>query len=187
MAKKLPRKAIFFDRDGIVNKRLVGDYIKTPSEFEFNNDFFSLFSFAHQNGYLTILVSNQQGVGKGVMTSNDLEAVTKLMQDELYERTGFIFDDVFYCTHLASSQSTHRKPAPGMLLDAILSWNINIHGSWMIGDSISDAQAGKNAQVRTILVGDYKKEDVSEWADYAVADCTEALDVLISHTAEQIL
>ena len=149
------RTAIFFDRDGIVNKRKVGDYLTSISEFEFLDGFFALFDFAQQNNFLKIIISNQQGVGKGLMSEGDLQSLTAHFQQQLQSRTGTCFDDIFYCTELESSGSARRKPEPGMILEAIEKWNIYPFSSWMIGDSISDVIAGRRAGVKTILVGDF--------------------------------
>lgn len=178
------RRAIFFDRDGIVNKRLVGDYVKTVDEFEFLPDFFPLFELTNRYGLLKIVVSNQQGVGKAIMTLKDLRSVTQFMQIELVSMFGFGFDDVEYCTELASAHSYRRKPEPGMILDAARKWNIDIEQSWMIGDSISDATAGKQAGCSTILVGDFTKAQAPD-ADWIVEDLVECYDLLNSFLQKQ--
>ena len=172
------KSAIFFDRDGIVNKRLVGDYVKTVEEFEFLDDFFALFEFASQKGYLSFVVSNQQGIAKGLMTGADLVSVTRHMQSHLFARYHRGFDEVYYCSDAAESNSMRRKPAPGMLFEAIHTFGIDAHRSWMIGDSISDVVAGKTAGVKTILVGDYSN---IPQADFIVAHLSDVLAVLEQH------
>jgi len=148
----LKSKAIFFDRDGVVNYRPVGDYVKTPFEFHFIPDFLNFFKKIKDSGYLAILISNQQGVGKGIMTEEQLTEVTCYMQDELLRLSGFNFDDIYYCTDLKESNSPRRKPNPGMLLEAIAKWDFDPVNSWMVGDSESDIIAGKRARVRTVLL-----------------------------------
>lgn len=166
------QKAIFFDRDGIVNKRIVGDYVKNPTEFEIIPEFLTIFDMVKSAGYLAILVTNQQGIGKGVMTENDLKQVHDLMQKILFINTNYYFDDIYFCPDLAGTESTHRKPRPGMLLEAIEKWSVDAAGSWMIGDSCKDAIAGKRAGCRTILLGNYEQEDCSE-ADFILANHNE--------------
>ncbi|MDQ1266151.1 MAG: D-glycero-D-manno-heptose 1,7-bisphosphate phosphatase, partial [Bacteroidota bacterium] len=68
-------KAFFFDRDGIVNHRIIGDYVKNINEFRFKDEFFQIFETVKSQGYLAILVTNQQGIGKGLMTEEDLRSV----------------------------------------------------------------------------------------------------------------
>lgn len=170
--KLLPRKAIFFDRDGIVNRRLVGEYVRSVEEFEFLPGIFPVMAYIRERGFLAIVISNQQGVGKGLMSHEDLAHITEYMQAGIQEKLGFAFDDVYYCTDLADSGSSRRKPQPGMLLEAIEKWYIDPAQSWMIGDSISDAVAGKRAGCQTILVGEY--QDIAE-ADTIVHDMEECL------------
>jgi D-glycero-D-manno-heptose 1,7-bisphosphate phosphatase len=148
----MKKKAVFFDRDGIVNLRPVGDYVKTIEDFHLLPDFLDFFVKIKEKGFVAILISNQQGVGKGLMSESDLMFLNDFMQNELMLRLGVKFDDAYYCTSLAGENSPRRKPEPGMLLEAIEEWNINHNDSWMIGDSESDIIAGKRAGVRTIFV-----------------------------------
>ncbi len=112
-------KAIFFDRDGIVNYRPVGDYVKSPQEFRFLPDFLEFFVFIKKNNYLAIVITNQQGIGKGLMTDEDLSIIHLKMQEDLFNITGYNFDDIYYCPDLALTPSQRRKPNPGMILEAV--------------------------------------------------------------------
>lgn len=165
------KKAVFFDRDGIVNRRIYCGYVTSIDEFIFLEDFFPLFEFVRKHGYLTVLITNQQGVGKGLMTDSDLDNIHEFMQQQLAQKTGGKFDAIYSCTDLAAAQSFRRKPNPGMLLEAAKDWGINLAESWMIGDSISDVQAGKSAGTKTILVGDFHTAD----ADFIRPDIAAAL------------
>ncbi|MGQ9819362.1 MAG: HAD-IIIA family hydrolase [Candidatus Kapaibacteriales bacterium] len=155
------RKAIFLDRDGIVNYRIVGEYINSIRNFKFIPDFLSFFPIAKSKGYLLIIISNQKGVGKGLMTFEELVEVSNYMNQQLMEFFGFGFDDIFYSIEVSELQSWNVKPNPGMLLSAIKKWNIDRNLSWMIGDTFKDVIAGKQAGVRTALVGicDFDKEN----------------------------
>ena len=148
-------RALFLDRDGVINRRLVGEYVRTPNEFELLEDILPILAEAKQKGYVLILISNQQGVGKGLMTESDLEEVNGHMQRMIEDRLNFCLDDIRVCTSLASENDPRRKPQPGMLLEAIQEHSIDPSGSWFIGDSATDAQAGRAAGVRTALVGDH--------------------------------
>jgi len=151
----MSKKAFFFDRDGIINKRKIDGYITTKEQFIFEDDFFNIFKTIVLQDFLTIVITNQQGVGKGLMSESDLLEIHTLMQDILLEKTGFQFDGIYYCSDLATSGSFRRKPNPGMIVEAIEDFNIDTNGSWIIGDSPSDVQAGKSAGCQTILIGDY--------------------------------
>lgn len=148
------KPCIFFDRDGIVNKRLVDDYVKEPSEFQFIPEFLEFFKYISHSKFLKIVITNQQGVGKKLMSQKDLEDIHKFMQDKLLELTSSNFDDIYYCADLANSGSKRRKPEPGMLLEAIEKWDIDTSKSWMIGDSKSDILAGQRVNLNTIFVSE---------------------------------
>lgn len=146
-------RALFLDRDGIVNRRIVGGYVRTPDEFELLDDVIPLIRAGRRAGMLVILITNQQGVGKELMTDDELDDVHDHMQAMLAVRAGTMLDDIYVCTDLEGSGSLRRKPNPGMLLEAIADHDIDPGESWFVGDSTTDAQAGRGAGVRTLLVG----------------------------------
>lgn len=158
------KKAVFFDRDGIVNKRIVGEYISSFEDFEFLPEIFDLMQKTKQAGFLAIVITNQQGIGKGLITENDVEMLHFSMQNAFLEKIGVNFDDIFVCGDLANSGSLRRKPEPGMILEAMEKWNIDAENSWMIGDSETDALAGKQAGTKSILIGDFAENKTV--ADY---------------------
>jgi D-glycero-D-manno-heptose 1,7-bisphosphate phosphatase len=93
----------------------------------------------------------------------ELEVVHTAMQTELLSLTNNSFDDIFFCSDLAETNSLRRKPNPGMLFDAIEKWDIEIENSWLIGDSKSDIEAGIKAKVKTILLQpDYCRSDFGQ-------------------------
>ncbi len=150
------RKAIFFDRDGVVNIRIVGEYITKPDEFKFWPDFVRLFKKVKEKGYLAIIITNQQGIGKGLMTSEQLAKTHDFMQQELKKVTAYKFDDIFFCSALAKENHPNRKPNPGMLLEAAEKYDIDLKNSYFIGDSPSDVIAGYRAGCKTIMIGNEK-------------------------------
>lgn len=149
------RPALFLDRDGIINVRIVDGYVRHPDEFLLQPEVLPILRAAHQAGYLLVLITNQQGVGKGIMGQGDLDVVHGHMQVQLAERLGFGLDAIYVCTDLAGTGSTRRKPEPGMLLEAQRDLSIDLAASWFLGDSITDHLAGQAAGVRTILVGSF--------------------------------
>jgi len=154
-------KALFLDRDGIINTRIVGGYVSKPADFEFIDDILPVMSLAKARGYQLVMISNQQGVGKGLMTSEQLVAVHDYMQNSLRDRIGFSLDALYYCTDLDTTQSFRRKPQPGMLLEAIEDLFLDPRQCWFIGDSITDSQAGRAAAIQTILVGSFLPTDAT--------------------------
>lgn len=152
------RKALFLDRDGVINQRLMGDYVRRPEQMHVLEDVIPIMLGARQRGYLLILITNQQGVGKGLMSMQDLDSVNAVAQEKL--RTfGADLDAIYVCTDLADSGSRRRKPQPGMLLEAIADHDLDADQCWFLGDTITDAQAGRAAAVHTALVGEHDAAD----------------------------
>lgn len=147
------KQAVFFDRDGVINFRIYKYYISEYKEFVFIDDFLALFDYLKDKDCLLIIITNQQGIGKGIMTEIQLAELHGKMQDELENRFGRRFDDILFCPDLTHTGSKRRKPEPGMLLEAAEKWGISLEHSWMIGDRKSDVIAGKRAGCKTILVG----------------------------------
>lgn len=168
-------KALFLDRDGIINERIPNDYVKTPAEFKLIPESLGLFAWAKKHGYLTVIVTNQQGISKGLMTEHDLAEVHAYMCSLLAEH-GYTPDAIEFCGDLANTNSPRRKPAPGMLLDAAHRLDIDLSSSWMIGDSISDAQAGKYAGTTTILIGEYSEIPEADIICGSVEECVARLE-----------
>ncbi len=170
-------QVVFFDRDGIVNERIVDGYVRSPDEFKFCDGFFPLFEWVKREGFRAIIVSNQQGVAKGIMTAEELDYLTEWMQSQILKRTGSAFDDIYYCTELDSPSARCRKPRPTMLLEALAKWKADPARCWMVGDMPSDVEAATAAGVRAILVGNYTLSDAPT-AYAVVPDLTACCDVL---------
>ena len=168
-------KALFLDRDGVINIRRIGEYVRTPAEFILMEEILPLLHEAHQRGYKLIVISNQQGVGKGLMTMADLDMVHEHMQECLRRAGAPMIDAIYFCADLDGTQSTHRKPAPGMLFDAMQEHDVDGSISWFVGDSRTDAQAGKAAGVHTALIGKFVQED----ADIVAATHASLFDQLV--------
>lgn len=172
----MKNKAFFFDRDGIINHRLIDNYVIDYKNFIFFSDFFRIFKLIKSHNYLAIIITNQQGIGKGLMTENDLINIHSQMQSELFSFTNHQFDDIYYCPDLDTLNSFRRKPNPGMIFEAIEKWNIDESESFMIGDSISDVIAGKKAELKTILMD--SKIEINDYSDYIVNNHSELYSLL---------
>jgi len=157
---------LFLDRDGVINRRLVDDYVKKLEEFEFLPKVLksiAIFSKAFKHIFI---VTNQQGVGKGLMTEVDLEIIHKKMLEEIEAQGGRI-DKVYHCPDLASSNSKNRKPEIGMALKAQKDFpDIEFSKSLMVGDSKGDIKFGKNAGMITVFINS-DKLDTDFDADFA--------------------
>ncbi len=144
-------KAVFFDRDGVVNERIKGGYVTNWSTFRFLPDIGSMLAHVKAKGYLAVIITNQRGVGLGLMTQQDLDAIHQQMQDELLRTAQVQFDDIIFCTD-ATDDSPRRKPSPVMILEAARKWDIDLSHSWLIGDSPTDIAAGNAAGVKTAFL-----------------------------------
>jgi D-glycero-D-manno-heptose 1,7-bisphosphate phosphatase len=149
-------KAIFFDRDGVINTRIFGGYITRWNEFHFLPDIGETLAALKTKGYLAIVITNQRGVGLDLMTQDDLDEIHAKMQDELQTKYGAKFDDIICCTD-ATNESLRRKPSPAMILEAQGKWDIDLSESWFIGDTKSDITAGNRAGTKTaFLLNDHE-------------------------------
>ncbi len=151
--------AIFFDRDGVINARILGGYVRHWNEFELSEGVIETLREVKRRGYLAIIITNQRGVGLGIMSDADLHTVHEELQRAMEREAGVRFDDIFFCAD-ADKSSTRRKPSPAMLLEAAEKWNIDLENSWMIGDSMSDIEAGTRAGTKTAYLVTKHSEEI---------------------------
>jgi D-glycero-D-manno-heptose 1,7-bisphosphate phosphatase len=147
------RRCVFLDRDGVINVKQPDDvYVTSWQQFEFLPAIVDWIRLFNALDYLVIVVTNQRGIARGLMSAADVEAIHTRMIAELAEKQARI-DDVFYCPHDKNSCQC-RKPAPGMVLAAQAKWNIDLNASLMIGDSDSDQQLAINCGLRFLRAFD---------------------------------
>jgi len=144
-------KVVFLDRDGVINENLPGNYVKSVSEFKFISGAVEAIRTLTEEGLSTIIISNQAGVGKGLMTSSQLKEIDSWMIKAIEEYGGRVLKS-YYCTHTAEQGCICRKPKPGLLFKAARDFSIDLKCSYFIGDNITDIKAGDAAGCRTILV-----------------------------------
>ncbi|MFH1114663.1 MAG: HAD family hydrolase [Pseudomonadota bacterium] len=146
------RRAVFLDRDGVINAKLPEDrYVKLASEFKLLPGVIQALCTLRELGYLRVVITNQRGIGRGLMTEDQLKAVHDHMVEEL-RRGGAELDAVYYCPHDKHENCGCRKPQPGMIFDAVRDLHIDAASSYMVGDSSSDIVAGKLAGTRTVRI-----------------------------------
>ena len=162
-------KCVFFDRDGIVNVSPGPGYVATWEAFHLTPEIPGILKAVSDAGFEAVLVTNQRGVARGVMTSETLDLIHAQMQSRLEEHSGASFLDIMVCTH-HRGECTCRKPQPGMLLEAARRHGIDLAGSWMVGDRETDVEAGQRAGCRTILVAPAGEASA---ADVCVRDLRE--------------
>ena len=149
-------KALFLDRDGVINHNF--GYVHKIEDFKFIEGIFDLVRAAKQKEYLIIIVTNQAGIGRGLYSEADFLMLTEWMKLRFKENNSSV-DDVFFSPFHPKfgigeykKDSFHRKPNPGMLLDAQKKYNITFSKSILIGDKNSDIEAGLAAGIPTNIL-----------------------------------
>lgn len=144
-ASSTPKPAVFFDRDGVINVSPGAGYILNWEAFRFSPGIVAALTLCKDRGYATVLVTSQQGVGKGLMSQEDLEYIHDQMQEALAPHDA-AFDAILACTHLAGTCDC-RKPSPTMIYHARDGLNLDLSRSWLVGDHDRDIQMALNAGV----------------------------------------
>jgi D-glycero-D-manno-heptose 1,7-bisphosphate phosphatase len=142
-------KAIFFDRDGTLN--IEKGYITDPSEIELYPDTGIVLRKLKLQRRLIIITTNQSAIGQGLMTVDKFEQVNQALWGRLRKSKSF-YDALYYCPHIPDTSCECRKPKPGLIVQAAVDFNIDLSESYMVGDKLSDIEAGKRAGCATILV-----------------------------------
>lgn len=143
-------KALFLDRDGVLNTLRHNDYVKSPDELEVLPGVPEAMALLRQQFGRIFIVTNQQGIGKGLMTEDDLDAI----HAKLLAAIGPV-DRIYHCPELERAHSFRRKPNIGMALQARHDFpDIKLKESVMIGDSRTDMLFGRRCGMTTVLVGD---------------------------------
>lgn len=170
------RRCFFFDRDGIVNKSPGAGYVERWEDFRIEPAFPPVLKQALEAGYEAVIVTNQRGVALGRVSIKELERIHKELKSLLMRRYALRILDIEYCPH-DNNQCDCRKPQPGMFERAASRHGIDLPGSWTVGDSLRDVEAGRRAGCgKTVLVSSASK---SQYADFIVPDM-EALRKLLA-------
>jgi len=168
------RPAFFFDRDGVVNVSPGAGYVLRKEDFHFSPGVIELLTYLKQKGFALVVVTSQQGVGKGLMSQQELDDIHAQMQAELATHQAE-FDAIYACTCLSSDPDcTCRKPSAEMIEKAASSLDLDLSRSWLIGDHDRDIKMAENAGVpRTIRVLADHAAGVA--ATYTVSEVAEVL------------
>ncbi len=143
------KKAVFLDRDGTIIKDMV--YLNDPSNIHVFKESYEAIEQLNRNGYTIIVVTNQSGVARGIVKESILKEINSIIVED-FKKNGAEIHDVYYCAEAVDSGSHLRKPNPGMLLEASQKHGIDLKKSWMIGDRMTDVEAGLRAGCRSILL-----------------------------------
>ena len=142
---------LFLDRDGVINQDKEGDYIRHAGEFFFLAGAEEAIQFFNGLFGTIVVVTNQKGIGKGLMTEHDLKGIHDLMQSSL-EKIGARIDKIYFAPDL-NNNSINRKPNPGMAFQAKADFpHIDFSKSIMVGNKLSDMEFGRNAGMATVFL-----------------------------------
>ena len=188
---EIKQRAIFLDRDGVLN------YEKEPfvsyANFIIYNDVIDFFKLLKPTIFLSIIVTNQPSIAKGFISFNELENIHSKLDYQLSKNNLFI-DDIFFCPHHPEKgfegelkelkiDCNCRKPNSGMIEKAVKHYNIDVEGSWLIGDRYTDIKAAQNVNVKTILIerghnGNDKNKFINTEPDFKVQNLLEAFKII---------
>jgi D-glycero-D-manno-heptose 1,7-bisphosphate phosphatase len=179
------KKALFLDRDGVVNKDF--DYVHRIEDFHFQDGIMELCQKANDKGYLIFIITNQAGIARGYYTERQFIHLTKWMVGE-FKKNNVPIRKVFYCPYhyeegvgKYKQHSNFRKPNPGMILKAARRYSIDLSRSILIGDQYSDIKAGLLAGVeRNLLILSPKiKKTINDLDAIEIHNLRESLSFLI--------
>lgn len=147
MKKKKMNKALFLDRDGVINHDT--NFVYKISDFKFIDGIFETCLHFQNNGYMIFIITNQSGISRGYYTENDFQILTNWMIEE-FNKNNIIINKVYFCPHYPENdgECLCRKPSPNMILNAKKEFNINLNKSILIGDRNSDIEAGISAGIK---------------------------------------
>lgn len=177
----MKKKALFLDRDGIIN--IDSGYVHKKEKFIFLKEIFLLCIEAQKLNLQIIVITNQAGIGRGYYTKKDFHILNDWMVNEFKSR-GIKILDVFYCPYHPihgigeyKKESECRKPKPGMLLKAAIKYDLDLSKSCLIGDKPSDVEAGLSAGLKHLIIYNnkikYNKNEI-----HVIKELSEAIPIL---------
>jgi D-glycero-D-manno-heptose 1,7-bisphosphate phosphatase len=169
------RAAVFLDRDGTLNVRpRPHHYVTAETDFRWLPSAPEALAELSHAGYVLAVVSNQRGVARGLVTNHVLRRIEDRMQFDL-GRLGVRVEAFRYCPHDLDEACHCRKPRPGLLLQLARELSLDLNRSWMVGDSLSDVQAGKAAGCRTAYVGNGEEHGGADMAVPSIVEFSRSL------------
>lgn len=184
MLPQEPTRAIFLDRDGVINENR-DDHVKCWEEFHFIPGALQALRMLRRLGLPIFVITNQAVINRGLMAPSVLEDIHRRMVQQIHRHGGAVHD-IRHCPHDNHEDCSCRKPRPGMLLDLAARWNIDLSHSYLIGDAWTDIAAGHAARCRCIMVqtgrgaAHAQLPEARQYpADYLAPDLLGAVDWLL--------
>jgi D-glycero-D-manno-heptose 1,7-bisphosphate phosphatase len=167
--------AVFVDRDGTLIHD--ADYCSDPKQVHVFDGIPEALLRLKEHGYKIIVITNQSGIGRGFFTVEQYRAV----EAEVLRQVGpNLIEATYFCPDVPEQPSKYRKPAPGMIWDAVRDHHIDLSRSFFIGDKEIDAECGRNAGVRTIRVQTgFNRETTGSCADWIARDFNHAAEIIL--------
>lgn len=176
VGSEIKRKAVFLDRDGVLNKAIIRNKKPYPpssiSELEILDGVYKGLHLLRQSGYKLIVITNQPDVSRGKTSIEIVDEINNRIIDLLP------VDEIISCFHDDNDNCDCRKPKPGMILEAAKKWNIDLSFSYLIGDRWRDIQTAKNIGLSSILINyDYDEKKVD--ADFECRNFEDATNIIL--------
>ncbi|MFH1181028.1 MAG: HAD-IIIA family hydrolase [bacterium] len=169
-------KAVFFDRDGTINYNRP-EYLHKIEDFRFVKGAIPALLKLSKTDYKIIIITNQSGIGRGYFKESDFQKLTKWLISYLKKRKIRI-DRVYHCPHDPEAGCSCRKPAIGMLTKAVKELGVSLNHSWIIGDDERDVIMGREANVKTIKLGEKMKKSFRLQPNFYAKNLGEAVKII---------
>lgn len=141
---------VLVDRDGVLNRDRA-DSVLTPNQLEVIPAAMQAVRRLCEAGYAVVVITNQAGIGRGLLTEEGLEEIHEKLKREV-SRAGGRLAAIYHCPHHPDAGCACRKPAPGLILQAREDWGFDPARTWMVGDSVKDIEAAETVGCRAVLV-----------------------------------
>ena len=176
--RPLNNKAVFLDRDGVINRAVVRNRKPYPpntlQDLEIFPDVPEALNLLKESGFLLIVVTNQPDVGRGTQKQETVEEMHLFLKEQLP------LDDIYVCWHGQDGECDCRKPLPGMFLKASDKYGVDFQQSYLIGDRWKDIEAGKSAGCKTIFLDYHYNELLRSKPDFTTNSMREASEWIVT-------
>jgi len=173
----MKQKALFLDRDGIIN--IDHGYVYRVEDFKFVAGIFEFIKLFSNHNFILFIVTNQSGIGRGYYGEDDFLKLTEWMLKE-FKKENIDMKDVFYCPHSPEEKCKCRKPQIGMIEQTIKEYDIDLYSSFMVGDKQSDIDFAINAKIKnSIYVGDNQHIKNYTYSFRSIIEAKNYLKVII--------
>jgi D-glycero-D-manno-heptose 1,7-bisphosphate phosphatase len=167
-------KALFIDRDGVIN--LDSGYTYKIDDFRFCDGIFETLAFFQSKDFKLIIITNQSGIARGLYREEDFDILMKWVVKK-FRDNGIVIDDVYHCPHSPNDNCDCRKPKTGMLKSAIEKLNLDINKCYLIGDKDSDIEAGINIGIdNNIMIGN---STISKYSFSSLLELNQSLSSIV--------